>query len=55
MLIFHLEKKKKQERENLIIDKIREKLPPHNDDIHIAYNPEDDSYKLKTDNEKDEK
>ena len=41
--------------ENLIIHKIREKWSPDNDDIYVTYNPEDNSYELKTDNEKDEK
>ena len=41
--------------ENLIIDKIREKWSPDNDDIYVTYNPEDNFYELKTDNEKDEK
>ena len=41
--------------ENLIIDKVREKWSPDNDDIYVTYNPEDNSYELKTDNEKDEK
>ena len=49
------EKRKKQERENLITDKIREKSPPDNDDKYVTYNLEDNSYELKTDNEKDEK
>ena len=49
------EKEKKQERENLIIEKITEKLPPDNDDIYVTYNSEDNSYELKTENEKDEK
>ena len=49
------EKGKKPERENLITDKIREKLPPDNDDKYVTYNLEDNSYELKTDNEKDEK
>ena len=48
-LIFH------QERENLIIDQIREKVPLDNDDIYVRYNPENSSYELKTDNENDEK
>ena len=46
------EKVKKQERENLIIDKIREKLPPDNDDTYVTYNPEDNSYEPAADNEK---
>ena len=54
MLIFHLKKKKKkkQGRENIIIDKIREKLLQDNDDTYVKYNPEDNSYELKTNNEK---
>ena len=44
------EKRKKQERENLITDKIREKSPPDNDDKYVTYNPEDNSYELKTHN-----
>ena len=50
-----LEKEKKQESQNLIINKIREKLPPDNDDIYTIYNHEDNSYELKTDNKKNEK
>ena len=49
------EKEKKRERESLIIDKIKEKVPLDNDDIYLRYNPEDNSYKLKLDNQKDEK
>ena len=57
MLIFHLKKKKKkkQGRENIIIDKIREKLLQDNDDTYVQYNPEDNSYELKTNNEKGNK
>ena len=47
------EKEKKQGRENLTIDKITEKFPRDNDDIHVTYNPEDNSYELKTDNQED--
>ena len=39
----------------MIIHKIREKLPAANDYIYVTYNPEDNSYELTTDNEKDEK
>ena len=31
-------------------DKIRDKLPLNNDDIYVKYNPEDNSYELKTEN-----
>ena len=58
MLIFHLKKKKKkkkQGRENIIIDKMREKLLQDNDDTYVKYNPEDNSYELKTNNEKGNK
>ena len=35
-----------------MINKIREKLPPDNDDVYVIYNHEDNSYELKTDNKK---
>ena len=54
MLIFHL-KKKRSKREKLIIDRISEKLPLDNDDIYVKYNPEVNSYELKTDHKNDEK
>ena len=54
MLIFHL-KKKRSKREELIIDRISEKLPLDNDDIYVKYNPEVNSYELKTDHKNDEK
>ena len=44
-------KEKKQERENSIIDKIKEKLPPDNDNLYIKYNPEENSYQSLTDDE----
>ena len=54
MLILHL-KKKRSKREKLIIDRISEKLPLDNDDIYVKYNPEVNSYELKTDHKNDEK
>ena len=48
------EKEKKQEGK-LIIDRISEKLPLDNDDIYVKYNPEVNSYELKTDHKNDEK
>ena len=44
-------KEKKQERGNSIIDKIKEKLPPDNDNLYIKYNPEENSYQSLTDDE----
>ena len=38
------EKEKKQERENSIIDKIKEKVRLNNDDIYVKYYSEDNSY-----------
>ena len=49
------EKEKKQERESLILDKIKENVPLDNDHIHVKYNPDDNSYELKIDDQKDEK
>ena len=34
---------------------MREKLLQDNDDTYVKYNPEDNSYELKTNNEKDNK
>ena len=49
------EKEKKQEREKFIIDKIKKKLLPDNDDLYIKYNSEERSYQILTDDEQKER
>ena len=49
------EKEMKQEREKFIIDKIKKKLLPDNDDLYIKYNSEEKSYQILTDDEQKER
>ena len=46
---------KKKEREEEGMDKIIEKSPSSNDELHVEYNLEENSYQLKSERKQDEK
>ena len=44
LMWMHRLKMIKKEREEEIMNKIIQKLPSYNNEVHIEYNPEDNSY-----------